>query len=537
MSFKNLHLERRMQKKKDLIIVLIIMIIILSIGAIAGILYIKTDFLKTDKQLFYKYLLEENKMLDMVKFENMENNMKSYIGTGEIKGFYEVNNSIDINENDKIAQEINENMKKLKKLQNITGIIETNVDRQNSNVYHKIKIKQEEEDFIDLELVRNEEKYAVKSKQITDEYVGIENKDLKRFLKKWNIENDEIIPDEMDFEKTYKTLTKINSDEKEHIFETYKEVLFQSINSENYTKQKNKKISINNNIYNTDSYTLTLSKAESIDILLKILQTLKQDSITLNMICNKIKVINPDSSIDISKLIEIIENQIEEVNKITKSDSEFIKINMYVDKKTVRKIDIVFESEKQILLEYEENNGKEELQISQNNIIDESLIVDFDIKKVFSNIKKIRIIKENDFTTYQFVMYNIKDMYKKILDNMSNRSETSEEENGDSQANFDEMQSLYDKYNGMDDDDTEVSFNIKNKKNNKNKAETSIYILEPNSKIGINILYEKNYTDNIVETVALEKSNSVMLNNYSKKNIENLLNAIISKGKNIIEVK
>lgn len=526
-----------MQKKRGLIIVLIVMIVILSMGAIAGVLYIKTDFLKTDKQLFYKYLLEENKMFDMIKFEEIEEDSKSYIGTGEIKGIYESNDNIELNENDKIVQKINENIQELKKVQNVTGIIESNVDKNNNNGYHKIKIRKDEEDFFDLELVKNEEKYAIKSKQVIDEYVGIENTDLKKNLKKWNIENDEIIPDKIDFKKTYKALTTINSDEKEHIYETYKEVLFQSINSKNYSKQKNQKIYVNNDEYNTDEYTLTISKAEYVETLIKILQTLKQDSITLNMICNKIKVINPDSSIDISKLIEMIEKQIEEVSKIQKSDSEFIKINMYVDKKTVRKIDITFENEKQILFEYEEKNEKKELKISQKNIIDSSSEADFDINRVFSNINKIKVIKEKDFTTYQFVMYNIKEIYKNILDNMSNRTETSEEENGESQANIAEIQNLYDKYNGMKDEDTEISFNIKTRKNNNSKIETSLYLLELNSKIGIDISYEKNYTDNIVETVTLDKNNAVMLNNYSRKNVEKLLNAIISKGKEVIGMK
>ena len=557
-----------MQKKKNLIIVLISIMSILLLGIVLAVVYLKTDFLKTDKQLFYKYLLEENQMLDMVKKEKQNKNSKSYTGSGNIDFIYEYNNDVEVNENDQIAKNLQKNLQNLESLKKLTGTIESNVDKTNNKEYHAVQLEKNEEKIMEFELARDEEKYAIKSKQVANSYIGIENDNLKEFLKKMGIENEEIIPDKIDFEKIYKAITEINPDEKEHIYETYKEVLLQSIDSSNYSKQKNQKININNNAYNTDLYTLTLTKAEAIDNLVKILQTLKQDSITLNMICNKIKVINPNSSINIRKLNEKIDLYIDEVNKIEKSDNEFIRIDVYVDKKIVRKIDFLLENKKQISFEYEEKDGKKILQVTRNNFLEEPTAIVYDIRESLLNTKKIRIIKEADFTTYQFVMYNIKDIYKTILDEQRKQNETAEDEekieatnennienkeddrnenineseyendvNKYNQDNIDEIQKIYDEYNNIDEELAEISLNIKLQNNRENNTLDSLYLLIFNSKAGMDISNEKNYTDDIEKNITLDQSNSIMLNNYSKETIDKLIEAVRNKGKEILKRK
>lgn len=523
-----------MQKKKGLIVFISILIIILLFCLILAMIYLKTDLLKTNKQLFYKYLLEENQMLEMLKIEKQDKNSKSYTSNGTIDYIYEYNNDIAIDENDQIAKNLQENLKKLEKLQNLTGSIESNINKENKNEYYKLQLKKDDQEVMKIELVRDNEKYALKSQEIANAYVGIENNNLKEFFKKMGIENDEFIPNEIDFEKIYKAITEINSDEKEHIYETYKDVLIQSIDTNNYNKQKNYKININNNEYDTDLYTLTLTKAESIESLQKMLYTLKQDSITLNFICNKMKVINPDNDISISKLIEQIDIYIDEINKIEKSDIEFIRIDLYVNGKIVRKIDVSFENEKQISIEYEEKDGKQILQISQNNFLKGPYAIVYDIKESLFSTKKIKIIKEADFTTYQFVMYNIRDMYKMILDDISKQYSVQEE--AENQNNIEQIEKIYNQYNDMPEEYSEISFNVRSN-NNKEKTKISIYLLAYNSKIGIDVANEKKYDQEINTVITLDESNSVMINNYSKDNIEKLFNVLLNKGKEIVKNK
>ena len=79
-----------MQKKKTLIIFFSILIFILVFSGIMTFIYLKTDLLKSNKQLFFKYLIEDNQMWEMFSIEKSENNDKSYTSTGTVDFIYKV---------------------------------------------------------------------------------------------------------------------------------------------------------------------------------------------------------------------------------------------------------------------------------------------------------------------------------------------------------------------------------------------------------------------------------------------------------------
>ena len=71
-----------------------------------------------------------------------------------------------------------------------------------------------------------------------------------------------------------------------------------------------------------------------------------------------------------------------------------------IDKKIVRKVDFSIENRKQICFEYEDKEGKQILQISQNNIYEEPTAIVYDLRESLQHTKKIKIVKEADYTTY-----------------------------------------------------------------------------------------------------------------------------------------
>ena len=81
-----------MQKKKNLIKLLIIFSTILIIIGIIATVYLKTDLLKSKKQIFYKYLFC-NQILEILP-NKIDDNMKSYSSTGNIELIYDYNNEI-----------------------------------------------------------------------------------------------------------------------------------------------------------------------------------------------------------------------------------------------------------------------------------------------------------------------------------------------------------------------------------------------------------------------------------------------------------
>ena len=155
-----------MQKRKGLVIFLItIIVILLSIFTIS-LIYLKTDFLKTDKQLFYKYLFVDNQMTEMLKINTHENKKTSYTQNGKINFVYERNNDINISEQDKIANSLNEKFNNLEKLKDLTGTTQFNIDKENKKEYYEIQIEKNQEPVLNFEIVRDNRKYGWKSNQI-----------------------------------------------------------------------------------------------------------------------------------------------------------------------------------------------------------------------------------------------------------------------------------------------------------------------------------------------------------------------------------
>ena len=78
------------KKKKKIIFAGVIFFIIIVILMILITIYFKTDFLKSNKQLFFKYMIEDNQMWQMFLPEKNENrSSKSYISNGSVDFIYE----------------------------------------------------------------------------------------------------------------------------------------------------------------------------------------------------------------------------------------------------------------------------------------------------------------------------------------------------------------------------------------------------------------------------------------------------------------
>lgn len=538
-----------MKKNKSIIIILGIILAILIALGITGIVFLTTDIFKSNKEIFFKYLIEENEIINFSKNKTQEKNEVSYTKVGSIDFIYENNNNnFTLLESDQVGKEIQESIKNLRAFEDITGSIKSSVDNENKNSLYQIQLQKNEKDIFNLDLVRNEDKYAFKSKGIANKYIGIENNNLKEFFEKMGVEDTSIIPDKIELTKNLQTILDINEDEKEHIFRTYKNIIYNSINEENITKSERPKNYVNGQENITNIYILTLSKTDIINITNNILNTLKQDSITLNMLVNKIKDINPESEYaNLAKLSELIDLYIDKLNKIEKSDIEFLKIEEYIEKNSVKKIVVTFDSTKEIIFENYKKDEKDILEITQRNFTEESI----DIKYNSLPVQKIRIIKEEDYKTYQLVLFNIKDIYKAMLDQMNTQNDNSiveneadfeeddiEEENEENvetingvneKYDIQEIQKLYDKYNMAEEEIGEISLNIKVKENSDNKNDITIYLSAYSTKAGINIKTEKNYNVDVEDIVKLDKNNSAIINNYSKETIDKLVTLLIDK--------
>ncbi len=160
-----------MKNKKIFIITLIIIAILILAVATVSILYFNTDILKTNEQLFTKYLFQGNDTIKAVideVYEDQEQFKKdnSYLAEGNLKVTMQ-------NGNDP------------KEEFNITT--NTKHDIATNRTLTEAIVKDGETDLAKFSYLNSEDVYAILCENVYQNYVGIRNKDLKQLAEKFRI--------------------------------------------------------------------------------------------------------------------------------------------------------------------------------------------------------------------------------------------------------------------------------------------------------------------------------------------------------------
>lgn len=179
-------MEKKQKKKMILINIMIIIFILILAGVLV---YLFTDLFKSDRQLFYKYLLDKNEMFSILDGYELKQNTNSYIANTNAEAIYKYDDKIEELENDQIIKNLQENIKSFENLNGLKASIESRVDKKNKKQYHNIQLNKNENQIMQLDIVRNEEKYALRSEEILKAYIGIENSNIKELASKLDLPN------------------------------------------------------------------------------------------------------------------------------------------------------------------------------------------------------------------------------------------------------------------------------------------------------------------------------------------------------------
>ena len=163
-----------MKNKKIVISCSILLIIILLI-----IVYIKTDFLKTNEQLFWKYMLKNEKLVHIFSSE-------------EIKKYSEnISKSAYINKTNILLETKNKTINPLKIYIEENGNNQINCSNININLVSNSNIK------LIANIIKDENYFLFNNGKIENKYIGFENKDLKKLANKLGINKTTYIPNEI----------------------------------------------------------------------------------------------------------------------------------------------------------------------------------------------------------------------------------------------------------------------------------------------------------------------------------------------------
>lgn len=335
-----------------------IVAVLIIIAALMGILYYTTDLFKSPEQLFYKHLADDVNFLGKTTYADVMKELKteaeaSSENAGEI--------TAKVTTTDTQAQEIATVLEKGK----ITYDMKTIGTEK--KMQGDITLNYDGKDIVTVNLLQNKEQYGIKVAEAYDKYVSVENNNLKALFQKLGVDATDI-PDKIEMVDYYELLN-IDEETLKHIEDTYIEVIKQNIPVESYSVEKNVTVKIDGEDVTTNAYKLTLTEEQTKVILEKVLETLKADDTTLNLIIEKYnmiagpyKAMGATMSEEVTKdsLVKAIEDELQNLNDTTTNSGNVLEVIVYGTKNSKAKIVMN-------VVENETNIAKLEMDMTKNN--------------------------------------------------------------------------------------------------------------------------------------------------------------------------
>ncbi len=317
-----------MKKKTGLIISIIIIVVVLIAAGALAFLYFMTDLFKSNEQLFWKYAANSSKLEQVITSENEKSQEQwkkdhSYTSNGDL--------------NIAVTKETG--------TQEITIGTTSKHNASNGRTYSDATLYNGEQEVLKASYINSEDIYALYCKDIYEPYyIGIRNSNLKEFMTKMGVPEDELqnIPDSIAL--STEAATKLTEEEEKYLTDTYSSILSENISKEKYTKTEKTDITINSKSYSTNGYTLTLNQEELKQIITAILNKAKEDEQTITILNN---LLSNSQEINVK---EILGQALESLQK-SNLEEMTISFTVYPAGKQATKLVVNYNNETKITLD------------------------------------------------------------------------------------------------------------------------------------------------------------------------------------------
>lgn len=274
-------------------VIISLVIVILILGGILAYLYFFTDIFKSNSQLFFEYLGQVVEKDGFIDEKIISYTKKKQESKYEDNGIFYV--EMDMNELDEdLVRGVNNfNIQ-------FSGV----VDNISQNIQQDIFLNYSDDVNFPIKYKYANETVALQTDYISPKYIGIKNENLKAFAQTLGIKDLENIPEKIELSNEIEDIN-FTDEERQQIFNNYK-VLF-----ENRFKEEQFKKSEENGTIN---YSLTISNQELKNFIITFLETLKNDSIIIPKMEEKLREINSEYD-EQESIQEVIQNLIDEINQ------------------------------------------------------------------------------------------------------------------------------------------------------------------------------------------------------------------------------
>lgn len=364
------------QKKNTKILLILIIIIVIIILAGVGILVFATDIFKSDKEMFFKYMAD------------IGDPKKGFIDE-ELKQYFEKKNNTPYNDEGEFSINIscdpNTLSKNLQKnvdsTNNFNISFSGQVDTANSKAAQNISLNYSNDVKFPINYKQIENKIGLQTKYVGSKFVAIETEKLNKFSE--DLDDVESYGEMVDkLQKMGKV--ELTEDEKNHIKDTYITVINQQLEKDKFSKVKESDMS---------GYKLSLTGTDLQNVLVKLLETLKNDQTTVDKLNEYLKIQKNSAKITAS--------QIDDAIKSIKDDTDFsdknFEIAVYQKNRDVCKL-VIETTEGTIAIEKKIEGNQQNIVVSYEMKEDKKSKISFSAN--FENLESLQNIKEN----YELIM-------------------------------------------------------------------------------------------------------------------------------------
>ena len=363
------------RKKRRLILIISIVLVLLILLTLFALVYINTDMFKSNKTLFMKYLGQNTQNMNGVYTQiSQESDYEKSLEQSK----YTVNTQININNTENLGttEENTDNI-----INQLKIVAEGQVDKANQYNYQRMNLYNGENSLLGLEYIQNSNTYGLRFSDLFQQFLLVDNNNLQELFSKLGDSDEEIsnIPNQIDFEQLETNQLEISEEEKETLSNRYIGIIENGISSQNFSKEENQTIEIDEKSVQVNAYSVTLTKEQLNNMYLAILEQLKSDEIILEKLdtlqakidqFNQLSQ-NSDSSVENSteslrdSFTDVIDETISQINQNNIGQDETT-ITVYENmKNTVRTA--IQTSEYEINLDFLSTNGENFVQYSEDN--------------------------------------------------------------------------------------------------------------------------------------------------------------------------
>lgn len=353
------------QKKNTKILLILIIIIVIIILAGVGILVFATDIFKSDKEMFFKYMAD------------IGDSKKGFIDDG-LKQYFEKKNNTPYNDEGEFSVNISSDneQKKFENVNNFNISFSGQVDTANSKAAQNISLNYSNDVKFPINYKQIENKIGLQTKYVGSKFVAIETEKLNKLSE--DLDDVESYGEMVDkLQKMGKV--ELTEDEKSHIKDTYITVINQQLEKDKFSKVKESDMS---------GYKLSLTGTDLQNVLVKLLETLKNDQTTVDKLNEYLKIQKNSAKITAS--------QIDDAIKSIKDDTDFsdknFEIAVYQKNRDVCKL-VIETTEGTIAIEKKIEGNQQNIDVSYEMKEDKKSKISFSAN--FENLESLQNIKEN----------------------------------------------------------------------------------------------------------------------------------------------